>query len=155
MAATPRHRVFVYGTLKRGHYNHPTLATFGARMVGPGRSVEARPMVVHPQWGFPFVLDSPRFRGEGLRLAGEVWEVDDRGMEALDELEGVAVGLYRRAGVEVELEGGGGTVEAEWYVEGGSLEDKLAGLPMMDEYTKAVEDELYVPKNLRSAKGEA
>jgi gamma-glutamylaminecyclotransferase len=75
-------RVFVYGTLKRGFPNHATLAD--ALFVGQARTVEAYPLVVQGPWFSPALLPEA---GSGLRVSGELWDVDDAKFSELDELE--------------------------------------------------------------------
>ena len=73
------HKVFVYGSLKVGYGNHRVLN--GAEYVGVHKTLE-------PNWemmslgGFPGVI-----RGKNL-IEGEVYTVDDGGLERLDRLEG-------------------------------------------------------------------
>jgi gamma-glutamylcyclotransferase (GGCT)/AIG2-like uncharacterized protein YtfP len=81
--------VFVYGSLKRGFSNHHFLA--GQNFVtvartGPGFRLYALT-------GYPGMVPDPSAK-EGIE--GEVWEVDDAALTQLDELEGLAEGLYRR-----------------------------------------------------------
>jgi gamma-glutamylaminecyclotransferase len=84
--------LFVYGTLKRGGSNHAFLS--GQQLLG----------VVHTPPGFtlfslgayPGMIPSPEDR-EGV--LGELWSVDDACLAKLDELEGLAEGLYRRAAI--------------------------------------------------------
>lgn len=79
-------RVFVYGTLRRGQYNHPLLA--GASYVGD--------LITEPRFtmidmgGYPGVLD----RGT-TAIVGEVYDVDVVTLARLDLLEEVPT-LYRR-----------------------------------------------------------
>lgn len=83
------HRVFVYGTLKRGGTNH--------------HFIRAQKFIdfAHSQPGYTLyqvadypglVLDTTDHTG----VSGEIWEVDAACLQALDHLEGVATGLYRR-----------------------------------------------------------
>jgi gamma-glutamylaminecyclotransferase len=76
------HRVFVYGTLKRGFPNHAMLAD--ALFVGRARTVEAYPLVVQGPRFSPALLPEA---GSGMRVSGELWDVDDAKFAELDELE--------------------------------------------------------------------
>ncbi len=97
------HCVFVYGTLKRGFPNHHYMA--GARFIGMASTVEAWPLVVGNQWFSPYLLPE---RGEGHRVRGELWEVPEAMMPALDELESTHLpNGYRRERISVIGEGGG------------------------------------------------
>lgn len=76
----PRHVVFVYGSLRRGLSNHARLA--GARDLGDDETATASyTMRAYSQW-FPGVCD-----GGSTTIRGEVYEVDDDGLAALDRLE--------------------------------------------------------------------
>jgi gamma-glutamylcyclotransferase (GGCT)/AIG2-like uncharacterized protein YtfP len=83
------HRVFVYGTLKRGFPNHGTLR--GAKFLGVD-VVEGR---LHDFGFYPGLDNTP-----GLAVHGEVFEVDAEILARLDRLEGIGrndgTGLYDR-----------------------------------------------------------
>ena len=67
------HRVFVYGTLKRGQPNHPLILNpeFGtAKYIGPARTVEKFPLVVASECNIPFLLFAP---GKGNVSYWWVW----------------------------------------------------------------------------------
>jgi gamma-glutamylaminecyclotransferase len=104
-------RVFVYGTLKRGFPNHHFMD--GASFVGTGRTVEAWPLVIGNQWFSPYLLPE---RGGGHRVAGELWDVPESMMPALDELESTHLpNGYRRERVAVEADDGSGVQEIWAY----------------------------------------
>lgn len=91
-----RHVVFVYGTLRKGSWNHGFMR--GARFLGAGRTAGKYALYVER---IPFVdKDQPV-----SRIRGEVYEVDDTVLAALDELEGHPH-EYRREQVAVELDSG-------------------------------------------------
>lgn len=97
------HRVFVYGTLKRGFPNHHFMN--GATFVGTGATVEAYPLVVGGQFFTPYLLPEP---GVGQRIRGELWDVPDAMLPALDDLESVHLpNGYRRQQITIEPDGGG------------------------------------------------
>jgi gamma-glutamylcyclotransferase (GGCT)/AIG2-like uncharacterized protein YtfP len=96
---TATHRVFVYGSLRRGQGNNRLLHTseFVDNATVCGR--------LYSLGGFPGLrLDD----AEG-NVVGEVWLVDDDTLAELDRLEGVAVGFYerRRARARIGVEGRG------------------------------------------------
>jgi gamma-glutamylcyclotransferase (GGCT)/AIG2-like uncharacterized protein YtfP len=72
------HRVFVYGTLKRGHPNNPLLA--GSEFLGEGVTLPTYKMVAT---SFPAIMPDP----SGKPVAGEVYAVDDATLARLDQLE--------------------------------------------------------------------
>jgi gamma-glutamylaminecyclotransferase len=89
------HLVFVYGTLKRGQHNHNRfLAT--STFLGPATTAERWRMITG---GYPVVLPNHHRAGAG-RIRGELYEVDDQTLEALDRLEGNGH-LYLRREVPV------------------------------------------------------
>jgi gamma-glutamylcyclotransferase (GGCT)/AIG2-like uncharacterized protein YtfP len=73
-----RQLVFVYGSLRRGHYNHACLK--GARFLGP-HTTEAsyRMLSLGP---YPAVI-----LGGGTAITGEVYQVGPRELKRLDRLE--------------------------------------------------------------------
>ncbi|GMR40969.1 hypothetical protein PMAYCL1PPCAC_11164, partial [Pristionchus mayeri] len=108
------HRVFVYGTLKKGQPNYSVMSetegTFRPR--GSARSVSCFPLVVGTQFNIPFVLDKP---GEGEQILGEIYEVDDRKLEILDALEAHPI-LYERRLEKFVMDDSGVTTEAWIYI---------------------------------------
>ena len=82
--------LFVYGTLKRGGSNHAHLA--GQKFLGPARTAAGYTLV--SLGDYPGLVLSPDDR-EGV--TGELWSVDDPCLAHLDEFEGMAESLYRRA----------------------------------------------------------
>lgn len=94
--------VFVYGTLKRGFPNHHYMAD--CRFLSEGRTVERFPLVVGGDWFSPYLLPEA---GEGHCVNGEVWEVPEAVMPALDALESVHLpNGYRRREIAIERAGG-------------------------------------------------
>lgn len=83
-----RTKLFVYGTLKRGCVRAPALA--GQRFLGEART-EPRYRLYDCGRYPALVVDE-----SGRSIGGEVWEVDASCLARLDEIEGVAVNLYRR-----------------------------------------------------------
>jgi gamma-glutamylcyclotransferase (GGCT)/AIG2-like uncharacterized protein YtfP len=87
-------RLFTYGTLLSGEPNHGQLR--GAWLLGPARTEPRYTLVsLGP---YPALLE-----GGTTSVVGEVYEVDDELLAALDRFEGVPT-LYRRT--LVQLQGG-------------------------------------------------
>lgn len=86
--------VFVYGTLKSGHGNHGYLR--GATFVGTG--VTTRPFFMCDTGGFPVVFDIEKRHN----VTGEVYEVTDEQLRAMDRLEGHPV-MFHRTEVVVDV----------------------------------------------------
>lgn len=80
--------LFVYGTLKRGGSNHPSLA--GQRFVGDARTMPG--WTLYALDGYPGLVRDATAAG----VAGELWDVDAATLARLDELEGVDEQLYAR-----------------------------------------------------------
>ena len=85
-----QHRVFVYGTLKRGYGNHELLSRHNAEFIGNAalpnhnmKSLGAFPAIYRTAAGYP-------------PISGELFWVSAECLKALDILEGVEGGLYSR-----------------------------------------------------------
>ncbi|KAL6516905.1 hypothetical protein OROHE_018193 [Orobanche hederae] len=111
--------IFVYGTLKRGFYNHKLIedliGTRDATYLGRHTTAEAFPLVCGPH-GIPYLINLP---GSGRRVRGELYSVSPgQGRARLDELEGLDRGHYERLPMAVLAEEGGGresVLEVEAY----------------------------------------
>jgi gamma-glutamylcyclotransferase (GGCT)/AIG2-like uncharacterized protein YtfP len=89
--------VFVYGTLRRGGYNHHYLR--GCRYLGAAATVAAYAMYVHG--GIPYlVAEEARYR-----VTGEAYRVDAAALRDLDALE-EHPRVYCRREAEIVLEDG-------------------------------------------------
>ncbi|KAI4504740.1 hypothetical protein M0802_000290 [Mischocyttarus mexicanus] len=83
----PLHRVFVYGTLKRGEPNHKLIQdkTNGyAKYLGIGKTTSSYPLIIATKYNIPFLLKKP---GVGHHVIGEIYDVDSKMLTKLDELE--------------------------------------------------------------------
>ena len=74
--------VFVYGTLKEGFRNFHV--NRGTRLPGEFVTVQAFPLYVIGEFGLPWLVHEP---GNGQRVRGQVFEVDDAALAAMDVLE--------------------------------------------------------------------
>ncbi len=97
--------VFVYGTLMKGEHNHYFLSE--AEYMGEYKT-EAR-------WGLLNIGSFPGLVPHVMEVEGEVYKVSKATLNALDRLEGVAHGLYRRRDIVVFDDDGEG-VEVEVYL---------------------------------------
>lgn len=93
-------KVFVYGTLKSGYGNN--------RLLSDAKKVSDA-VTKKPWWlvdcGFPYMLPE-HHEGEAFPVVGEVWEVDNNTLHALDRLEGVEYNHYNRETISVDTENG-------------------------------------------------
>ena len=107
------HKVFIYGTLKRGFANYEA-GLAGAAFIGRFRTRTAYPLVVGGRWFSPYLLDDP---GAGQRVFGEVFAVSGEILSRLDRMEGThRPEGYRRIAIAVEDAGGDSPLEAWTYV---------------------------------------
>lgn len=79
--------VFVYGTLKSGEPNHSWITETlngSAQLISTGETTEKYPLVTATRYNIPFLLNLP---GEGYRISGEIYAVDEAKLRHLDILE--------------------------------------------------------------------
>ena len=91
------HKIFVYGSLKRGHGNNSLLK--GYKFLGEAQTVSTFKMY---DGGFPYVVDDNIPENE-YPIKGELFEVDNEGLTRLDRLEGVSHDHYNRIIVDVAI----------------------------------------------------
>lgn len=87
-------RAFVYGTLKKGHGNHRLLER--SEFVGNG---EIKGFSLYDLGPFPAVIDS---KDACEVVVGELYEIDEQTLVAMDRLEGEGF-LYKRRQVNVSV----------------------------------------------------
>lgn len=107
-------RVFVYGTLMREHVNHRVLVELDAERIGDAFTTTTRTLVdLGP---YPALLPADAARDAGAsRVAGEIYDLDDTKVDALDAFEGCP-DLYTRERVALEETSTGTVTEAWTYV---------------------------------------
>lgn len=109
MSSPSRHLLFIYGTLKRGGENEHYLK--GQDFLGRARTAPGY-RLYHLQ-GYPGLVADDAGRGS---VAGELWAVDEGCLRQLDQLEGLAEGLYRRAPVQLAPPSDAPSVETYFYL---------------------------------------
>ena len=97
--------MFVYGTLKRGFSNHMRVMQKQGcegwyRYKSDATTAASFPLFVD-DYGIPYLLNR---RGTGSPVKGELYDVSEEGLQALDELEGYP-DRYTRMQVSVATEG--------------------------------------------------
>lgn len=101
-------RLFIYGTLKRGGENHRWLA--GQACLGPARTVPG--FTLYSLGNYPGLVAAP---GDAEGVVGELWQVDAGCLARLDELEGLAEGLYLRQPIALAAPADITTAETYFY----------------------------------------
>ena len=90
-------KLFVYGTLKRGHCRAFVLD--GQTFL---RQARTQPRYrLHDVGPYPALVEA---KAAGTAIEGELWQIDDALIEKLDDIEGVDVNLFVRRAIEVEGE---------------------------------------------------
>ena len=112
--------LFVYGSLKEGFPNFHV--NTGRRVPGLYRTAQPHPLYL-AEGVLPCLLDAP---GHGHRVLGQLFEVDEAGLAALDRFERVGEpGGYQRLTLDVEpADGGAAALPAFFYAQPPS---RLAG----------------------------
>ncbi len=93
--------IFVYGTLKQGFPNYPR--NTGRRVPGDFRTLQPFPLYVVQlpnEDRAPWLMHSP---GQGSPVTGQVFEVDDHLLQAMDRFEEVGLPQgYVRVAIDLE-----------------------------------------------------
>ncbi len=93
--------VFVYGTLKHGFPNAAT--NRGRRVAATATTLDPWPLYLVSERCVPWLIDR---KGDGVRVTGELYEVDDDALAAMDRLERIdAPDGYRRRTIAVSVDG--------------------------------------------------
>lgn len=93
-----KHLVFVFGTLKEGFPNFAT--NRGTRVPGVFITKERYPLYLVGERHSPWLIDSP---GNGEQISGQMFEVDQATLDAMDKLERISEpDGYRRVVLAVE-----------------------------------------------------
>lgn len=134
-------RIFAFGTLKRGFSLHDQ-GLRGAKYLGLYQTTEPFPMLIAGPWFAPMMLDQP---GVGVRVSGELYEIDASRLPALDALESIGVpGNFRRL-IEVRAIHGERGDQALAYMKALEL-----AVPVHSGYLADYQDRRFVPPALRN-----
>lgn len=112
-------KVFVYGSLKEGYWNHVCIK--GSKRISNATTEEA--IYDMRDSGYPLLFEG----GEDI-VSGEVYEVDDATLERCDRLEGHP-NFYKRTPVSVVLTSGE-VMDVEMYITQGP--PRLLKIPPID-----------------------
>ncbi|SFB57292.1 Gamma-glutamyl cyclotransferase, AIG2-like [Rhizobium sp. NFR07] len=129
-------KVFIYGTLKRG-FPLFKKGLVGARYVGDVETIEPYPLYIAGSFYGPMMLDLP---GEGVRVRGELFEVEEDRLHVLDELEDVDDKTSFRSSIEVASVGGGISTMAIGFMKTEKWLD-----PLHSGYLSDYQDRRFVP----------
>ncbi|CAI5638299.1 unnamed protein product [Oreochromis niloticus] len=113
-------RVFVYGTLKKGQPNYYRVIDSNngkAEYLGSAFTIQKYPLVITTEYNIPFLLNIP---GQGHRVHGEIYKVDDQMLKFLDDFESVPT-WYQRTVVQLEVKEWVGKMEGEEKLSPGSI----------------------------------
>ncbi|RXN29885.1 gamma-glutamylaminecyclotransferase B-like protein [Labeo rohita] len=128
--------VFMYGTLKKGQPNYVRMedtANGQAEFLAHARTVERYPLVINTIYNIPFLLNMP---GTGQRVLGEIYRVDQKMLEFLDNFVKCPE-WYQRIKVKLEVQDG----------EGGSENTlKLGSIMETDVYIKTTHEPEWLQK---------
>ncbi|XP_029303976.1 gamma-glutamylaminecyclotransferase B-like [Cottoperca gobio] len=114
-------RVFVYGTLKKGqpnYYRMFELANGKAEFLASACTTQKYPLVIAGKYNIPFLLNIP---GQGHRVRGELYKVDDKMLKFLDVFEDIPR-MYQRAEVKLEVKEWAGKPDGEEPAAGSIIE---------------------------------
>lgn len=89
-----RFKLFVYGTLKKGFYNHFYLKN--AKYLGKAKTLHPYPLIA-PKRYYPYLVDK---KGKGKIVKGELYEVDIATLKRIDRLE-EAPRYYKRDFIQI------------------------------------------------------
>jgi len=141
-------RVFVYGTLKNGQPNHHWLSQTDngyQAFLGQAASVNKFPLVIASRYNIPYLLDKP---GTGHNIYGEVYEVDEKMLGKLDELEDHPT-YYERRLEKVSMMEDKQEMTCWIYILKKHKEEMLQ-LPMLSSYrSEGDHGRPYVPRSAR------
>lgn len=86
-----------------------------AELLASARTTQKFPLIIATKYNIPFMLNIP---GEGHRVRGEIYKVDDKMLAFLDDFESCPH-MYQRSLVKLEVE--------EWMGTGDEEEKEAAG----------------------------
>lgn len=84
-------KVFVYGTLRMGEYNHSYISENLVQSFGVYKTVLPFYMVRNKGLSFPYVISPSLLRLETMpvEITGELYEITEAGQARIDRLEGI------------------------------------------------------------------
>lgn len=95
-----KHLVFVYGSLKTGFCNHHVLEDSDSTFLGEAKTADES-FLMASYGAYPAVFRTKA--NQGFSIAGEIFEVDNKGLERLDRLESNGR-FYQREQIDIVLD---------------------------------------------------
>ncbi|XP_055374485.1 troponin C-akin-1 protein [Condylostylus longicornis] len=148
-ASTALNKLFVCGALKYGQPNHSILANTAngyAKFWCKATTTEKLPLVIATRYNIPFLLNKP---GIGNYVTGEIYEVDNKMLDVLDNLEDCQ-DIYTREIQNMNIGVGEGTVPC-WVYLLQKYPENLLNLQYLSSYKNSAEYP-YVIRNKRTHK---
>jgi len=126
------HKVFVFGTLKEGFPNFKT--NKGIRYRGDFETKESFPLYLVGERYSPWLILSS---GEGHKVKGQVFEVSDKALNAMDLLERIdQIDGYRKVALDVICMNSGDAIQVVAYGKPAEMVDLNEVKSVLDgEYT--------------------
>ena len=94
-----KHKIFVYGTLKKGFYNNKYLTT--SKYVASARTLRKYALCVGGPFKGPYMYKNTK----GYKIPGEIYKVSAKTLKKLDKLEGVRTRRNTRRRIRVRKKG--------------------------------------------------
>ena len=132
--------VMAFGTLKRGFPLHDQ-GLAEAEYLGAYVTAEPYPLVIAGPWFAPMMFDRP---GEGERVHGELYRVDETRMVTLDRMESVGLPGNFRKQVHVVPVAGGPAASAWAFMKSPEL-----AAPVHSGFLAKYEDRRFIPPEAR------
>lgn len=148
-ASSALQKLFVCGALKYGQPNHSILANPAngyAKFWCRATTTEKLPLVIATRYNIPFLLNKP---GVGNYVIGEIYEVDHKMLNVLDNLEDCQ-DIYSREMHNMNIGVGEGTVPC-WVYLLQKYPEKLLDLPYLAQYKNSAAHP-YTVRNKRTHK---
>ena len=156
-------KIFVYGTLLTNFHNwrlyvQPMLSTGQAQLVSEAVTEARFPMIVTAERNVPAIYNCDA----GNRIKGEIYDMSESCVQALDIIEGTKDGFYTRLPLMAESSSTGEVLECDSYFKGSGLKLDLeksdkemeemrqlakwidSGEHFLGEYTKELHESYYV-----------
>lgn len=156
MASQATHYVFVYGTLKTGEPNNHVMKDSEngkVTLIGTAVTVKKWPLVIASSYNIPYLLHC---EGKGHSISGELYSVDDKMLEMLDDFE-CHPKYYLRTEEDIELTSKSNDEKTKkelkaWIYFLKDYREELLQRPYIANYSSKGDHGLeYVPRYLRKA----